>query len=291
MPNNRYLESGPLPLHYYLGEDNDYAPYTASANFAGNCANPIQAPKPITKGKLKGLAPMVRCKKCYQCRIQNMNEWQLRMQLEHLRSHRTWWITLTFNDKTLKPLRETHKDDPVALSDALIKLTQKYLKLLRYKAETPFKYIRVFEIGNGKRTPPGQKTARDGHPHFHLLIFEQDDKAKLTKRILNHTWNHNGYFYGRLVKDAGNDREIRYISKYMHKQKSDMQTTYKGYKFLPYHNSRDFGADHKHVRSNINFARKHNIQYKLPQTIQTMESSKQWQQNITLQQSSTDVPF
>lgn len=154
----------------------------------------------------------VPCRKCWQCRLNRVNDWVGRSIAESKSARASHAITLTYG-------RDEHgnEDHPRArvltYSDV-----QKYFKLLR-KHGYPCRYFAVGEYGSTK-----------GRAHWHLIVFWHD---KVPPHEMNERFQHketrNGkeiiyWPHGHSVWELPGDGCVRYFMKYIQKDADDEQS-------------------------------------------------------------------
>jgi hypothetical protein len=104
----------------------------------------------------------VACGKCFHCRVNQANIWQVRLLLEAQTSYDSAFLTLTFDDIHLPHDK-----------NVCPKFLQAFLK--RYRKRFEPHRIRYYAIGEY-----GDKTWR---PHYHLAIFTRQTDIKSEARI------------------------------------------------------------------------------------------------------------
>lgn len=116
--------------------------------------------KPIYIKSAAGLTP---CGQCLPCRINRVQKWTCRLQLEQMAHERSCWLTFTYNDEHL-PKTYFDKTDGNIYEGRLGTLAPKhitdYIKRLRFKL--PMK-VRFFYCGEY-----GDEAYR---PHYHMCLF------------------------------------------------------------------------------------------------------------------------
>lgn len=150
----------------------------------------------VNPRELKNPYRIVPCGHCYDCQSQRRQDWSVRNQIEFKHNPNAYFITLTYNDDNLTSLKMA-KDTYLYLPNK--KHYQNFLKRLR--KETDLRYFGVHEYG--------KKTHR---PHYHMLLYFQDDSYKLTLSKLHKTWG-----LGFVTKDKLTTARIHYTTKYLQK--------------------------------------------------------------------------
>ena len=118
------------------------------------CDEPLFIHRAVRAGGLKrslevsAWRPCRRCPKCLQFR---QLKWKERCDLELAKSVRTWFVTLTFSPIHLAGVlfeaqRSGCSDHERAVGDAAYKHVQAYLKRLRKRARTKFRFVAVYEL-------------------------------------------------------------------------------------------------------------------------------------------------
>lgn len=145
------------------------------------------------------------------------NNWVYRMQTEIAFAARTWFVTLTFNRRSLYRVHEIAKNRyigfdktfsqmqylPIDFNNAVEGVARErlrnYLRVL--KNRVTFRYVAACEYGSVH-----------GRIHFHLLLHFE---SEIPYRTLD-CWDH-GFTKFNIVKD--NSKASYYVAKYITKQK------------------------------------------------------------------------
>lgn len=160
----------------------------------------------------------VRCRKCDKCLDAKRRQWTAKAIVEHMRSTRTWFGTLTVGpDRRLwakaVAMRETRarrcealadlkpSDQTKAIARVLLPEITRWLKRVRKNAGAPFRYLLVVEAH------------QDHFPHFHLLLHETGQPVG--KRVLEGAWRY-GFSQFRLLPQH-EMRAVGYVCKYISK--------------------------------------------------------------------------
>ena len=155
----------------------------------------------------------VPCGKCSACLERKRSEWIKRLSLESINYPLSSFVTLTYDDAHLPSDGQASKRD--------VQLFLKRFRNLRRDFGVPlpsFKYFIVSEYGK-----------LHGRPHYHGLMFGVDllapiykprligyDKyPRISSDYLSHCWSRGFCLCDRLTP-----RNIRYVSKYLTKDKS-----------------------------------------------------------------------
>lgn len=132
---------------------------------------------------------LVPCGKCLACLSNKRNDWAFRLEQEYKASKEAHFVTLTYDRKNLKKVDyELSKRD-----------LQLYIK--RVRKLQPDRKIRYYAVGEyGTQT---------GRPHYHLLIFNSDEK------IIRSSWSDDGRSKGIVHVGKVSSASVRYCLKYM----------------------------------------------------------------------------
>ena len=193
----------------------------------------------------KGIKITGRCRKCWKCRRHQEMQYIQAMDYHHAHANRTWFITLTFNQPQLDAIHrkslEKYPEDKVAqrshVKKEMLRRCQDWMRKIQRQSNAKTHWLRVQEIGNGKRSPDG-RPRRKGNPHFHYLIFEYEGQFK--KEPMKQAWKKNGFLHHAVVKDIGKSETIKYIAKYIYKQKIATAEELYGYDLVRIQTSKHF---------------------------------------------------
>lgn len=158
------------------------------------------------------------CRKCAQCLEVRKNRWGARAAAETLSSHRTWFGTLTWRPECRTRISALARRRSLSrgwgvwegipsehqfrfLWEMAGRDVTLWLKRVRKETGIRFRYCAVVE------------KHKDGFPHVHLLLHEQDGEIK--KRTLDGHWR-VGFSQFRLVPN-GDVRPAFYVAKYLAK--------------------------------------------------------------------------
>lgn len=164
----------------------------------------------------------VRCRRCEECLKARSRLWRARAMAEYERSSRVWFSTLTLNAEWRAKIR--YEAELIARKASVPELTNepknvrfryecrvlwdhvtRYIKRVRHHIDAPMRYILVAEMH------------KDGTPHLHMLVFEQQ-MGTIRKHHLKDQW-----FYGfTKIKLADDARAVWYVTKYLTKS-ADMR--------------------------------------------------------------------
>lgn len=211
---------------------------TWSWDISGGCLTPhtveLVGTEPAWRAKARGRRPPrifldldVPCRRCEPCRKRRAMTWAAKAHTEIEQSYRTWFVTLTMNDRErylsrARAQKACAEDalDFEALSScdqfrAWVKgaypNVQRYIKRLRKEAG-PLRYLCVAEAHNGGG--PAQDS-----PHFHLLIHEPTPLENLKEKMLRTHWRGHGHGFAEAkLADAAS---AWYCCKYLTKETND----------------------------------------------------------------------
>lgn len=175
-------------------------------------------PTPVTIS-CEILAP---CRKCAGCLNQRRVLWANRAKIEVMSSARTWFGTLTIRPQMRFHYLTVARQDAAARGEDLDALDDekqflgiyqavsrdvtKFLKRLRKNSGANFRYILACE------------RHRSGDPHLHMLLHEPTLSDPVRKADLESCW-HAGFSHWRLVPIEAQLDRIRYVTKYLAKEK------------------------------------------------------------------------
>lgn len=166
-------------------------------------AYPCEAPHPVHYRALCTYI-RVRCRRCASCLKARQHVWVIRAAREQVRATRTWFGTFTFGPKRRAAIQQEasrmdhSRPQHARLTRAAGWFVTNFFKRLR-KAGFEVRYCVIAE------------PHRDGFPHFHAIIHDQ--QGNLSWKDLTAQWS-AGFSVFKLVRDAG---AIRYITKYLAK--------------------------------------------------------------------------
>lgn len=162
------------------------------------------------------LVMQTRCRKCDKCRRYRARLWAARARQEIALSKRTWFGTLTLApSERMRVLnicrRNAHADgddyEALPYKDQYLRqvaqISPEVTKMLkRLRKQSAFRYFFVTEAH------------KDGAPHFHILLHEQDDMRPLRYAQLSANWR-LGFSRFKLVDDG--KQAAQYCAKYISK--------------------------------------------------------------------------
>lgn len=146
------------------------------------------------------------CGKCIECVTQRRNSWIIRLT-EELKEHDTsYFVTLTFNNKSL---RELYKDADAKDANTIAKLAvRRFLERWRKKYKKSVRHWLITELGDERQ-----------RIHLHGILFTDVDIE-----TIRNIWK-----YGFIrVGEYCNEKSIGYITKYMLKGGSEEHEDFKG---------------------------------------------------------------
>lgn len=133
----------------------------------------------------------VACGHCIDCRKKRKREWMIRL-CEAIRANpKALFITLTFNDKSIKHLQQitNSKDDNVIAKKAI----RLWLERIRKRTKKSIKHWFITELGE-----------ENGRIHLHGIVWTNNKKDI-------EAWGYGYTYIGKFV----NEKTINYITKYM----------------------------------------------------------------------------
>ena len=142
----------------------------------------------------------VGCGKCIECKKQKSNSWRVRLQEEIKINKNTKFVTLTFETKYLKELKNNIKGlNGYELDNEICTLgVRRFLERWRKKYKKSVKHWLVTELGQTNYE----------HVHIHGIIWTNESNETIEK-----LWK-----YGKIwVGDYVNEKTINYIVKYINK--------------------------------------------------------------------------
>lgn len=160
----------------------------------------------ILRGQYNVRMLAIRCRKCPNCVTARSRMWSMRAMHESDQSARTWLTTLTVSPEyrlqlRINSRRATGGEEFSGLAAALGKWFTLYLKRVRKETGVKLRFLSAFEAH------------KDGFPHLHALIHEQDMPVR--KECLNRQWPW-GFSHHKLVDSNASRYVTKYISKEMH---------------------------------------------------------------------------
>ena len=145
---------------------------------------------------LKEKIAVVPCGKCYGCLTRKRSEWTFRLTQEEKHSISSAFVTLTYSSEFL-----TYGRTKPTLSKVDL---QKFIKRLRRYQKRKISYYAIGEYGT-----------KGGRPHYHLLLFNVENKDNIVK-----AWRIKEK--GEKIKPLGKvdigkvqPASIHYVTKYM----------------------------------------------------------------------------
>lgn len=164
------------------------------------CTSPVRVYWPALCSYLD-----VRCRRCSGCMAMRQWAWTSRAAKEQAFANRTWFITLTYgpNRRSATMARASELGRAGSENTPSQRLTtasgwyvSNFCKTLR-KRGFEFRYLCVPELH------------RDGFPHWHGLVHDQEGSMKWAD--VTEAWS-AGFSVVKLVKDAN---ALRYVTKYL----------------------------------------------------------------------------
>jgi hypothetical protein len=150
---------------------------------------PCLSPFYVTNSRLTETP--VPCGRCPSCLNRRINDWVFRLTQERKVSTTSYFVTLTYNNDNV-PISENGfmtLDKPDV---------QKFMKRLRKRNQSKIKYFAVGEYGSLRK-----------RPHYHMIIFNVDDKD-----YIRQSWKLGTVDIGTVSTDS-----IAYTLKYLDKGK------------------------------------------------------------------------
>jgi len=163
----------------------------------------------------------VPCRRCRTCLRRKRYHWTMRAMTEIRAAEanwgRTWFITLTFNpvyrSRITMAAEAAHGDQgwaelsseqrSAALAEQAQPFVTLWMKRVRAQSGTALRYLSVTELH------------KDGFPHCHLLVSEQDGSVPLRHAVIARQW-HYGFSNAKLV-DSADPKAAEYATKYLSK--------------------------------------------------------------------------
>lgn len=144
----------------------------------------------------------VPCGKCEACVMNRAQQWYVRLFFQNKGSDNAVFVTLTYSDEHLPPIRFT--DDGLPISDVSKDDVRHFLVRLRrylgpYKSKK-MKYFLISEYG------PSPQTGIVNRPHYHAIFF---NLAPEDYETLTFAWKKGFTSFGDVV-----DGRLRYVSGY-----------------------------------------------------------------------------
>lgn len=177
-----------------------------------SCDNPISI-RSKAIGATSKMFMLVPCGKCLGCLKMRQNQWIYRLQRESAVSHRSMFVTLTYDPEHV-PFKNVRTGEVLPYNEMLLRKSyfddcvmtlhrpdlQKFFKRLR-KYGVQFKYFAAGEYGD-----------QFDRPHYHIAFFTDIDMDTMAFYI-NKAWQ-----LGQIDVQPLIDARIRYITKYMLKE-------------------------------------------------------------------------
>lgn len=164
----------------------------------------------------------VRCRKCAACLMHRRKVWTAKAILETRASHRTWFVTLTFDPMRrfiAKASAETITANRRCEAFGMLTPNERYKAIERVTSLEVTKWLKRLRKNTGARLRyiVIAEAHSDGFPHYHALIHETANGA-VTKRAIQSTWN-AGFSNAKLV-DTTDAKATGYVCKYLSKSAS-----------------------------------------------------------------------
>lgn len=175
-----------------------YTKYLTNRKYQPTKKNDFNPPK-LEDERLKYVP--IKCGKCYECRKEKKREWLVRLNEEIRHDNKCYFVTLTYNDKSIRELqrkvfgyliKDMNHEEENAMVKESIKL---FLERIRKETGKSRKHWLITEKGEDF-----------GRIHLHGLFW--GEKELLEK------WQYGYYYTGTYV----NEQTINYITKYVLKQ-------------------------------------------------------------------------
>ncbi|AXH74403.1 MAG: replication initiator protein [Microviridae sp.] len=150
----------------------------------------------------------IGCQNCIECRKQKAREWQIRL-LEDIKTHTNGkFITLTFNNESIKELNNEieilegyHRDNQIATL-----AMRRFLERWRKEYKKSIRHWMVTELGsNGTE-----------NIHLHGIVWTDID-LKEVERIWKYGYVWKGKEEKGKIINYVNEKTVGYITKYVHK--------------------------------------------------------------------------
>lgn len=154
------------------------------------------------------------CGKCVECKKRRVSEWVFRLEQEDLSSTSSLFVTLTFDNKyvPMSPkgyMTLPYKEDRVINKGKNKGKTKKVPS--EYHMESFIKRLRYYQNGSKKSKIKyygvGEYGSKTNRPHWHLIIFNVNDKEDIHK-----AWPYGTVHVGNVSGDS-----IAYTCKYIDK--------------------------------------------------------------------------
>lgn len=170
-----------------------YTKYIKNPKYLPNKKNGYNPPKCEDK---RLLYVPVSCGICIECRKRKKREWMIRLNEELQKNKNAIFVTLTFNEESLKELEEKlscKKPNYTELNNVCYYALRHFMELIRKNNNGKYpKYWCITELGEDFE-----------RIHMHGIIW--------CERRLIEKWKY-GYYY---IGDYVNEKTINYITKYM----------------------------------------------------------------------------
>ncbi len=160
------------------------------------CVNQVQVVNPKTGVKIS-----VPCGTCFACQINRRSSWMFRNSVELQYSKSAYFVTLTYDESSLKLLPHHGSTN---LCMPIKRHYQLFLKRLRsFISPAKVRYFLCHEYG--------ENTFR---PHYHaLLYFDVDLSLDSVRSLVSSCWR-----YGNITCDYVTPARCHYLTKYVCKQ-------------------------------------------------------------------------
>lgn len=166
-----------------------------------NCLFPKKLQPTLQRG-----AVTVPCGKCYNCRVNNINDWTFRLNVELKQSYSSTFVTLTYDHKHLrysaaKRSATLYKRDVQLFFKRLRKSLNK-----TYGSQPLLQRIRYVVAGEY-----GSKNKR---PHYHILLFSGLPEEELQRRVID-AWAIDSKPIGNVYFGDVNQTTVSYVVGYI----------------------------------------------------------------------------
>lgn len=191
--------------------------------------NPKYKPNKKNGGKIppiqdnRALLIAVGCGNCIECKKQKARDWQIRLLEEIKHTKNAYFITLTFNDKSIAELSKEITAKGYALDNGIATIaTRRFLERWRKTHKKSLKHWLITELGHNGTN----------NIHLHGILWFEDTKD--IHKLDNH-WKYGYTYKGAPIyekqkiigyKNYVNEQTISYIIKYVTKS----EEKYKHYK-------------------------------------------------------------
>lgn len=175
-------------LYYLIMIMCRYTKLIPNPKYKGTKKNGYNPPK-LKDNRLKYVP--VSCGHCIDCRKKRKREWMIRLNEAIRANPKALFITLTFNDESIKHLKDiTKSNDDNVIAKKAIRL---WLERIRKRTKKSIKHWLITELGE-----------KNGRIHLHGIIWTTNKKDI-------EAWEYGWTYVGTYVSE----KTINYITKYM----------------------------------------------------------------------------